>query len=140
MRKGTKILVAFVIGIVVGLTLDALVINLTAPEPSSQIVSKIEQNPTFKADTANTIFTYLGYDNGRSSPVQCGPIGPLRTIGDFVHLFWPPANYTAVSFIFEIQTNSTYHGPFPYPFGLLYVEANPNSGQIYGMTEMPICV
>jgi hypothetical protein len=141
MRKRSKILLGSIIGVVVALTLEAFVINLTAPMPSSQIVSKIEHNPSFKAETVNTTYTYLGYNNGRSSPLHCGPaMNGLLVIGDFVHLFWPPSNYTAVSFIFAYQTNSTSHSNFVYPDGILYVEANPDNGSIYGMTAAPVCL
>jgi hypothetical protein len=144
MRKRSKILLGSVIGVVLALTLEAVVINLTAPMPSSQVVSKIEQNPSFKAETANATYTYLGYDNGRSSPIHCGPVitgFPLSQIEAFAHLLWPPANYTAVSFIFLVGTNSTSPSGFPYPYGgLLYVEANPSNGQIYEMNAMPVCI
>ena len=50
----TKDLLGSVIGFVLALDFDAVVINLTAPMPSSQIVLEIEQNPSLKAEPANT--------------------------------------------------------------------------------------
>ena len=139
MQKRSKILLISAIGVVLALTLEAVVINITAPMPSGQIVSKIEENPSFKAETANATYTYLGYDNGRSSPIGPCAVSLFSPIASFIHIFWPPPSYSTVTFIFMVYVNSTSVSNFPYPYGILLVQANPDTGQVYGMNATGIC-
>ncbi len=133
MRKRRKLLVIILV-IAVILASDALIIYLTAPTPSNQIVSIIERSSAFRKETANATYFYLGYDNGRTWTFKCGP-NPI--FGSITHLFWPPPSYNNVTFFFSVQANST--SPFPYINGILYVHANPSTGQIYGMSASGVC-
>jgi hypothetical protein len=141
MPKRLRLIVAIFVIVVVFLTSEALIINFTAPVPSSNAIYNVEHSSSFQKETANATYNYLGYDNGRTSAIHCGPIvtGGIAVIRDFIHLFWPPANYKATTFIFAVQTNKT-SNILPYPGGILYVQADPNSGQVYAMNFEPVCL
>ncbi|GEM_PF-2183367 len=141
MRKAKKLYALIILlALAIVLASDALVVNLTAPVPSPQVVSAVEHNPEFEAETQNSTYSYLGYDNGRTSPIHCGPVSVYSSsFGSLVQVFWPPPRYGSVTLVFAVDSNSS-SSKLPFPSGILYVRANPYTGVVYGLSFKPLCL
>jgi hypothetical protein len=126
--------------ILIVIVADLVLANLPSPVPTSQAVSSVEQNPTFKSiiSSNNATFTYFGSSNDPEYSTQC--INGI--FGETLHLFSPFHEYTTTSLIFFVSPFAPQNVQLTaaqIPF-LLFVQINPSTGQIYSIQRGNFCV
>lgn len=127
--------------ILVVIVADLILANLPSPVPTSQAISSVEQNPTFKliiSSSNATTYGYTGYSDDPQYSTQC-VFEPL--FGQLLHLFSPFHEYTTTSLIFLVYPfapDNVQLTTAQIPF-LLFVHINPSTGQIYSFDRGNFC-
>ena len=115
---------------------DVVAANLPGPVPTNTAISNVESSSSFKQVVGNSTYAYLGYSNDPSYATSC-------VAGGLFHLLNPVHEYLTTTLMFSVQPTYTQpaessDGVAPAAFNL-FVEVNPDSGQIVSLQTEPFC-
>jgi hypothetical protein len=133
------------------LGLISALLHIPGPVPTAQAIQRAEDDPkitqfieSWEADSLNVTansyanYTYAGYNDVGYLP--CGP-SPLINFTDF----FPFHSFTTSTLFFNLvphpecgQGDCSNGGAAP--VGILAIQVNPTSGQIYSINLEPLCV
>jgi hypothetical protein len=137
------LLVAFAV-----LATDIVLANIPGPIPEEQAINNVEHDPTFvsliksrviEGQTINGTYYYTGFSNDPRRDFYC----VHNLYGDWFHYLNPFHEYSTTTLIFAVEFKGTqplYDQTYALLLINLFIQVNPNTGQILSLQQEPQCL
>lgn len=145
LRRRRWFLILFVTAVL--LVTDVLLADLPGPVPTQQAINNVEHDPAFlslartrviQGQTINGTYYYMGYSNDPRRDFSC--VNNLYSM--WIHNFNPFHEYSTTTLIFAVELNGAQpvYGETYVPLLFnLFIQVNPNTGQILSIDQEPQC-